>query len=170
VTAFPLRYAHGNILFGRGDERLGLYRVETISYAFKPEREKIDWLRRLAQFAFAAEADFSLWRVCRAYPADRYVEHALPLLDERMQREAAWRGYLEGHERHLHGLASHLPEVYLGVSLRAAPPPSSAEPSSGPAIARAGASRTSSAWGPGSPSPAASSTPCWPPRSAPSAG
>jgi hypothetical protein len=124
VSAFPLRYAHGNILFGRGDERLALYRVETISYPFKSQREKVEWLRRLAQFAFAAEADFSLWRVCRAYPVDRYVEQALALLDDRMQREVAWRRYLEGHELHLHGLASHLPEVYIGVSLRAGPPTS----------------------------------------------
>ena len=35
--------------------------------------DKREWLRRLARLAFAVEADFSLWRVCRAYPAERYV-------------------------------------------------------------------------------------------------
>ena len=38
--------------------------------------DKREWLRRLARFAFSVEADFSLWRVYRAYPAERYVEQA----------------------------------------------------------------------------------------------
>jgi hypothetical protein len=55
-----------------------------------------DWLTRLARFAFSVEADFSLWRVCRAYPADRYTEQAQTLLDDRSQSAAAFRSYLHG--------------------------------------------------------------------------
>jgi AAA-like domain len=117
VSAFPLRYVHQNLLVGRGDARAGLYRLDTVSYPFLPAADKREWLRRLARFAFAAEADFSLWRVSRAYPAERYVEQAEGMLDARIQTPEAWRSYLRGHETHLRGLRSFAPEVYLAISL-----------------------------------------------------
>ena len=168
MSSFPLRYAHQNILFGRGDERAALYRLDTISYPFLPDRDKLAWLGRLAQFAFAVEADFSLWRVSRAYPAEGYVAQAEALVDERFQRPEVWRDYLRGHERHLAELRSHVPEVYLAVSLRAARRPASAARFCARATARAAASRTSSASGRRSRSRAPSSRRCSPPRSAPS--
>src|SRR3954451_329778 len=123
MTRFPLRYAHQNILIGHGEARAALFRVETVSYPFLAAADKRAWLQRLARFAFAAEADFSLWRVCRAYPAERYVEQAEALLDARTQSAAAWRSYLNGHEAHLRELHSFVPEVYLTVSLTAEKPP-----------------------------------------------
>src|SRR3954464_7710055 len=119
MTRFPLRYAHQNILVGEGDARAALFRVDTVSYPFLATADKRDWLRRLARFAFAAEADFSLWRVCREYPADRYAEQGMALLDDRQQSPAAWWSYLNGHEAHLRELRSFTPEVYLAVSLPA---------------------------------------------------
>ena len=94
----------------------------TVSYPFLAAADKREWLRRLARFAFAVEADFSLWRVCRAYPAERYAEQAEALLDARQQSPAAWRSYLRGHEAHLRELRSFVPEVYLAVSLAAERP------------------------------------------------
>jgi hypothetical protein len=117
VRAFPLRYLHQNILVGHGDARAALFRAETVSYPFLAVADKREWLRRLARFAFAVEADFSLWRVCRAYPAERYVQQAEGLLDPRGQDSAVWRGFLHGHEAHLRGLRSFVPEVYLAVAL-----------------------------------------------------
>jgi hypothetical protein len=117
VSRFPLRYAHQNILVGHDEARAALFRVDTVSYPFLAAADKRDWLRRLARFAFAAEADFSLWRVCRAYPAERYAHQADALLDARGQSPAAWRSYLRGHEAHLRELRSFVPEVYLAVSL-----------------------------------------------------
>src|SRR4051794_32931818 len=117
MTRFPLRYAHQNILVGEGDARAALFRVDTVSYPFLATADKRDWLRRLARFAFAVEADFSLWRVCREYPADGYAEQGMALLDERQQSPAAWRAYLNGHEAHLRELRSFTPEVYLAISL-----------------------------------------------------
>ena len=117
MTRFPLRYAHQNILVGQGDARAALFRVDTVSYPFLAAAAKREWLRRLARFAFAVEADFSLWRVCRAYPASEYAEQAGPLLDDRGQSAAAWRSYLNGHEAHLRELRSFVSEVYLAVSL-----------------------------------------------------
>src|SRR5215204_5353453 len=118
MTRFPLRYAHQNILVGEGDARAALFRVDTVSYPFLAAADKRQWLRRLARFAFAVEADFSLWRVCREYPAAAYAEQAMALLDDREQSPAAWRSYLKGHEAHLRELRSFTPEVYLAVSLR----------------------------------------------------
>lgn len=118
MTRFPLRYAHQHILVGEGDARAALFRVETVSYPFLAVADKRDWLRRLARFAFAVEADFSLWRVCREYPADGYAEQAMALLDDRQQSPAAYRSYRNGHEAHLRELRSFTPEVYLSPSPR----------------------------------------------------
>ena len=60
MSRFPLRYAHQNILVGEGDARAALFRVDTVSYPFLAAADKREWLRRLARFAFAVEADFSL--------------------------------------------------------------------------------------------------------------
>src|SRR4051795_4895805 len=98
MSRFPLRYAHQNILVGDGDARAALFRVDTVSYPFLAVADKRGWLQRLARFAFSVEADFSLWRVCRAYPAEQYAEQAIALLDERHQSTAAWRSYVDGHE------------------------------------------------------------------------
>jgi|SRR5215207_3839800 len=93
----PLPYT-GQVLRHRslqdGDARAALYRVPTISYPFMPGADKRDWLRRLARLAFAVEADLSLWRVNRAYPADEYVAQAEGMLDPRRQDSAAWRAFL----------------------------------------------------------------------------
>src|SRR3954452_17166640 len=119
MTRFPLRYAHQNILVGEGDARAALFRVDTVSYPFLAVADKREWLQRLAGFAFAVEADFSLWRVCREYPADGYADQGMALLDERKQSAAAFRSYLNAHEAHLRELHSFTPEVYLAVSLPA---------------------------------------------------
>src|SRR3954452_14218399 len=112
MNRFPLRYAHQNILVGHGEARAALFRVETVSYPFLAGADKREWLRRLARFAFSVEADFSLYRVCRAYPAERYRQQAERLLDPRSQSPAAWRTYLRAHEAHLRELRSFTPEVY----------------------------------------------------------
>ena len=45
MSRFPLRYAHLNILVGRGDDRAALFRLDTVSYPFLAEADKRDWLR-----------------------------------------------------------------------------------------------------------------------------
>ena len=114
---FPLRYAHGNVLLGRGGEPAGLYRLAMTSYPYLPTGEKWSLQRRLQRLAHTIAADFSLWRVHRAYPAERYVAHTERLLDDRHQSADAWRAFLAGHEQRLRELGSHTPEVYLAVSL-----------------------------------------------------
>jgi hypothetical protein len=118
-VSFPLRYAHGNMLIGRGGEAAGLYRLGMTSYPYLPTGEKWALQRRLQRLAHTIAADFSLWRVNRAYPADRYVQHTAGLLDERHQDPQAWQAFLEGHRERLCQLGSHIPECYLAVSLAA---------------------------------------------------
>jgi hypothetical protein len=120
--SFRLRYAHGNILVGRDGQAAGLYRLGMTAYPFLPVGEKWALQRRLQRVAHTIAADFSVWRVNRAYPADAYVEHTGGLLDERHQDAAAWRAFLEGHRERLRQLGSHTPEVYIAVSLAANSP------------------------------------------------
>ena len=83
MSRFPLRYARRNVLVGPGGEAAALYRADTVAYPFLPRAEKWGLLRRLERFAHLAGADFSIWRVQRAYPADRYTPGLADLADER---------------------------------------------------------------------------------------
>lgn len=117
MSGFPLRYARGNLLFGRGGEVGALYRVAMVSYPHLPIADKWLWQRRLERLAYVVGADFSLWRVQRAYPSERYPDELGGLLDDRGQGPERWHTYLEGHAERMGGLASHVPELYLSVSL-----------------------------------------------------
>ncbi len=122
MSSFALRYAQGNLLLGRGGESAGLYRLGMSAYPFLPTDGKWALQRRLQRLAHTIAADFSLWRVNRAYPAEQYVEHTAGLLDERHQDPRVWRAFLEGHRDRLRELGSHVPEVYLAVSLNRGAP------------------------------------------------
>lgn len=114
---FPVSYAYQNVLFGAGGERAALYRLGMVSYPLLPTGGKWDLQRRLERLAHTIGGDFSLWRVCREWPAEDYVRHTEGLLDARHQDPEAWRAFLSGHEERLRELGSHTPEVYLAVSL-----------------------------------------------------
>ena len=117
MTGFPLRYARRNLLVGPEGEAAALYRADTIAFPFLPTVEKWGLLRRLERFVHLAGADFSIWRVQRAYPADRYTRALFDLADARHADPEGWRRYLEGHAGRLRELRSHVPEVYIAVSL-----------------------------------------------------
>jgi hypothetical protein len=117
MSGFSLRYAHGNLLIGRGEDSVALYRLAMTAYPYLPTGGKWGLQRRLQRLAHTLAADFSLWRVNRAFPAGEYVAHTAGLLDERHQDPGAWQQYLRGHEARLRELGSHIPEVYLAVSL-----------------------------------------------------
>ncbi len=118
MSDFPLRYARRNILIGPGGEAAALYRAEPVAYPFLPAGEKWELLHRLERFGHLVGADFSIWRVQRAYPSERYAEDLAGSADKLHADSEAWRGYLEGHQARLSELGSHLPEVYVAVSLR----------------------------------------------------
>jgi AAA-like domain len=114
---FPVRYAHTNVLLGPSGQAAALYRLAMSSYPFLPTAGKWALQRRLERLAHTIAADFSLWRVNRAYPAGRYVQHTFGLLDDRHQDPGVWRAFLQGHRERLEALGSHVPECYLAVSL-----------------------------------------------------
>ncbi len=116
--SFPLRYVRRNILIGPGGEAAALYRAESVSYPFLPVAEKWALLGRLERFAHLVGADFSLWRVQRSYPAERYAGELADAADLRHADAQQWRRYLQGHQRRLAELGSHLAEVYIAVSLQ----------------------------------------------------
>ena len=117
MIRFPLRYARRNLLIGPGGEAAALYRLDTVTYPFLPAAQKWALQGRWERFAHLLGADFSLWRVPRAYPAERYAAELAGLADARHADPESWRRYLEGHRARLAELASHLPEVYLAVAL-----------------------------------------------------
>jgi hypothetical protein len=117
VNRWPLRYARRNILIGPGGEAAALYRADTIAYPFLPTEQKWALLQRLERFAHLAGADFALWRVQRAYPAERYPAELADLFDARHGDAEGWGRYVEGHAARLRELGSHVPEVYVAVSL-----------------------------------------------------
>jgi AAA-like domain len=114
---FPLSYAHGNVLLGPAGQAAALYRLGMVSYPFLPVSGKWALQARLERLGQMIAADFSLWRVYRAYPAEGYVEHTFGLLDERHQDPVVWREFLEGHRERLSQLGSYVPECYLAVAL-----------------------------------------------------
>ena len=118
MSSFPLRYARRNLLIGAGGEAAALYRAETVSYPFLPTSEKWALLHRIERFGHLVGADFSIWRVQRSYPAERYAAELAGSADEHHADPKAWRRYLEGHQERLSELASHLPEIYVAVSLQ----------------------------------------------------
>ncbi|MGH2974745.1 MAG: hypothetical protein ACRDLL_07755, partial [Solirubrobacterales bacterium] len=117
MSRFPLRYVRRNILIGPGGEAAALYRAETIAYPFLPASQKWALLHRLERFAHLVGADFALWRVQRSFPAEHYPADLADLLDPEHGDTEGWRRYLEGHEARLRDLGSHLPEIYVAVSL-----------------------------------------------------
>jgi hypothetical protein len=124
VSDLPLRYARRNVLIGPGGEAAALYRTAPVSYPFLPVAEKWALLHRLERFGHLVGADFSLWRVQRSYPVERYAAELAGSADQRHADAEGWRRYLAGHKERLVELDSHLPEIYLAVALQ--------EPTRGP--------------------------------------
>jgi hypothetical protein len=120
VIRFPLRYARANLVIGPAGEAASLYRLATAAYPFLPPAGKWRLLRQLERLVEVVGADFSLWRVQRAQPPDRYTEQVERLVDWRYADPEGLHGYVEAHAVRLRGLESWLPEVYLAVSLSAA--------------------------------------------------
>ncbi|NLT05169.1 MAG: hypothetical protein GXY03_02545 [Solirubrobacterales bacterium] len=130
-AGFRLRFARRNVLIGPGGEAAALYRLGMVAYPFLAAGEKWRWLRTLERLATTVAADFSLYRVNRAYPAGRYLPDTLGLFDPRGQDREAFTDYLTGHEQRLAELASHLPEVFLAVALDTEQQPAGGRPGSG---------------------------------------
>ncbi len=95
--SFPLRYAHGNVLLGRGGEAAGLYRLAMTSYPYLPTGGK--WALAAPPATPRAHRSPRTSRCGESTAPTRlteYVEHTAGLLDERHQDRAAWQAFLAG--------------------------------------------------------------------------
>ncbi|MBS1893789.1 MAG: hypothetical protein JST59_21020, partial [Actinobacteria bacterium] len=117
MIRFPLRYARANVLIGPGGEAAGLYRVESRSYPFLSIADKWGLLHRLERMISVVGADLSIYRIARPYPAGRYAAELTWLADREHADRGRWRVYLESQQERLASLDSHLPEIYLAISL-----------------------------------------------------
>ena len=117
MIRFPLRYARANVLIGPGGEAASLYRVESRSYPFLSIADKWGLLNRLERLISVVGADLSIYRIARPYPAERYAAELAWLADREHADRGRWRAYLEGQQERLASLDSHLPEIYLAISL-----------------------------------------------------
>ncbi len=117
MIRFPLLYVSGNILIGPSGEAAALYRIETTAYPYLPLPDKRTLAARLVRFAHVVGSDFSIWRVQRSYPSERYVADLEAAADERHTDPEVWRRFLQDHQDRLAASPSHLPEVYLAVTL-----------------------------------------------------
>jgi hypothetical protein len=112
----PVSAVRGNVIFARG-RAAGVYRLDTISYEFLVDQKKLAWHDRLFWWMLKAETDFSIYRVCRSYPAQAYADDAVNLIDKRYADRARFERLLAQHTEHLAGMSAFTPEVYLVVSL-----------------------------------------------------
>lgn len=115
----PTQAINGNLIFAR-DRVAGVYRLDTVNYGFLSTAEKKALHGRLATWAMKVEADFSIYRVCREYPADRYADETVDLIDERFADRGAWERLLAQQSERLRSMRSFTPEVYAAISLQRA--------------------------------------------------
>ncbi|MBS1861120.1 MAG: ATP-binding protein [Actinobacteria bacterium] len=117
MIRFPLRYARSNVLIGPGGEAAGLYRIEPRSYPFLSVAEKWGLLHRIERLVAAIGADLSIYRVARPYPAADYTGELAWMADPDHADRGRWHRYLDAQQERLASLDSHVPEVYLAISL-----------------------------------------------------
>ena len=117
MRMLALEHADGNILFGAGGERRALYRLQNTSYEFLSDRQKYAVAAALAVAVTEAQADGSIWRVCRNYPAEHYAQQAARALDHRFADERLWRWHIGSHQQLIERLNPRDVEVYLAIRL-----------------------------------------------------
>lgn len=114
----PLTFAWRNVLFGHdAEDAWALFRLHTSSYAGLPTSGRIDHMAALAGFAVAAEADFQILRVSRAWSAADYIAAALAMVDREHDRPDALAALLTEHGEAIDASHASLAEVFLAVRL-----------------------------------------------------
>jgi hypothetical protein len=113
----PLQSVSGNVIVTDG-QPAGVYRVDTKSFEFLSDAEKERLWAKLSWWFLQVEANFSIYRVCRSYPSERYVANTVSMIDERFADRARWERLLDEHEKRIESMRSFTPEVYFVVSLR----------------------------------------------------
>jgi hypothetical protein len=116
APALPINAVNRNLIFARGSVA-GVYRADSVNYGLLSIAEKQGLQRDLFWWMITAEASFSIYRVCREYPADDYVRDTVSMIDERYADRRDWEQMLERQSAHMRSMRSFVPEVYPVVSL-----------------------------------------------------
>ena len=113
----PVQSVSGNVIVSDG-KPAGVYKIDMVSFEFLSDDQKESIWAKLAWWFHQVEADFSIYRVCRAYPAERYVVDAADMADHRFVNRERFDKLLDSHEKRIESMRSFMPEVYFVVSLR----------------------------------------------------
>jgi hypothetical protein len=112
----PINAVNRNLIFARG-AAAGVYRTASVNYGVLSVAEKQRLHGSLFWWMVKAEANFSIYRVCREYPAGDYVRDTVSMIDERYADRRGWEQMLEQQAKRMRSLRSFVPEVYPVVSL-----------------------------------------------------
>lgn len=112
----PINAVNRNLIFARGSVS-GVYRTASVNYGMLSKAEKQALQGDLFWWMVKAEASFSIYRVCREYPANDYVRDTVSMIDERYADRRDWEQMLERQAEHMRSMRSFVPEVYPVVSL-----------------------------------------------------
>lgn len=113
----PLNAIDGNIIAG-GGRASAVHRVHTYSSSLAPLSEKQALHGSLSRWMMEVKANFSVYRVCREYPAEAYKRDALDLIDERHADRRQCEAMLETHASRIRQMRSFTPEVYFVTELQ----------------------------------------------------
>ena len=103
MSASRLRYAHGNVLIGRGEDSAAPVPAGDDVLPVPADRRKWALQRRLQRLAHTSPRTSRCGGSTVPTPPTSTSQHTAGLLDERHQDPEAWRQFLRGHE---HGCAS----------------------------------------------------------------
>jgi hypothetical protein len=112
----PINAVNRNLIFAR-DQAAGVYRAASVNYGMLSAAEKQRLHGKLFWWMVEVEANFSIYRVCREYPADDYVRETVSMIDERYADRRDWEQMLERQAAHMRKMRSFAPEIYPVVSL-----------------------------------------------------
>jgi hypothetical protein len=112
----PINAVNRNLIFAR-DQAASVYRAASVNYGMLSAAEKQRLHGKLFWWMVEVEANFSIYRVCREYPADDYVHETVSMIDERYADRRSWEQMLERQAAHMRKMRSFAPEIYPVVSL-----------------------------------------------------
>lgn len=115
--AQPIRWVYGNISYGKDlCDAWAIFEVDTSSYDCLSAERKAGLFSDVRRFVSAIEADFQLMRVASVWDHDRFAEELAG--SQRGPRADVHARYVDAHRRHLSGIGSAQPSVWVAVRLK----------------------------------------------------
>lgn len=112
----PINAVNGNLIFTSG-HAAAVHRVDSVGFDMLSLAQQLSLHGRLSTWAMKVERSFSIYRVCREYPADAYVDETVDMIDERYADRARWEAMLTEHADRMRSMRSFVPEIYAVISM-----------------------------------------------------